>query len=378
MKDTPRKLLQLASPIVGDKEKLALSAVIDSGWLTMGERVKAFERAFAQLHGAEEAVAVNSCTAALHLSLLALDIGPGDEVLVPSLTFVATVNVILYVGAVPVFVDIEDITRPHIALEDARAKLTRNTRAAIVMHYGGYTVDLAAWRAFADDHGIALVEDAAHAPAMKGVGTSSDASAFSFFTNKNMTTAEGGMVLARETAALKQVRLMRSHGMTTNTIDRYRGHAHDYDVQCLGYNYRLDELRAAVGLVQLAHLHEWNLRRRALSDHYRRALTKHIPSVIVPFSGEDDTSGHLMPVLLPSKLNRSRAMDQLRSRGIQTSVHYPAAHRFSYYRSRYPEISLRKTEEFAARVLTLPLHPALTPDDIDTVVLALREIVYGI
>ncbi len=375
--DTPSNLISLALPIVGDEEKQALSAVIDSRWLTMGEQVRAFERAFAQLHGHDDAVAVNSCTAALHLSLLALGIGPGHEVLVPSLTFVATVNAILYVGAVPVFVDIEDITTPHISLEDARTKITRNTRAVIVMHYGGYTVDLAAWRAFADGHEIALVEDAAHAPGIRRVGTLSDASAFSFFSNKNMTTGEGGMVLARQVATLEQMRLMRSHGMTTNTLDRYRGHAHDYDVQCLGYNYRLDELRAALGLVQLTHLQEWNLRRRALSDHYRRALAERTPNVIVPFSAEHETSGHLMPVLLPSGLSRFHAMDQLRNRGIQTSVHYPAVHRFSYYRSNHSGVSLRKTEEFTARVLTLPLHPALTPDNIDTVVLSLREIVGG-
>jgi dTDP-4-amino-4,6-dideoxygalactose transaminase len=378
MSDTTSTMISLASPIVGDEEKAALSAVIDEGWLTMGERVKAFERAFAEVHGVPDAVAVNSCTAALHLSLLALGVGPGHEVLVPSLTFVATVNAILYVGAVPVFVDIKDLTIPHISIEDARSKITQRTKAVIVMHYGGYLVDLSAWRAFADDSGLFLVEDAAHAPAIDSVGVLSDAAAFSLFSNKNITTAEGGMVLARDASVLQRMRSLRSHGMTTNTLDRHRGHAHSYDVQGLGFNYRLDELRAAVGLVQLTHVHEWNSRRRALSNHYRRSLTKHTPSVIVPFSAEHETSGHLMPVLLPPKLSRSRAMDQLRSRGVQTSVHYPAVHRFSYYRSRYPGICLRKTEEFTARVLTLPLHPALTLDDIDTVVLALREIVYGV
>ena len=174
-------MISLSTPILGEEEKRALCEVIDSGWLTMGDRVAAFEKAFAKLHGVDDAVAVNSCTAALHLSLKALGIGPGDEVLVPSLTFVATVNAVLYVGATPVFVDIEAIDIPHISIDDAKAKLTSKTKAVIVMHYGGYLVDLKAWRAFADDNGLLLIEDAAHAPAVGAVGRFSDAATFSFF-----------------------------------------------------------------------------------------------------------------------------------------------------------------------------------------------------
>ena len=189
-------MISLSTPILGEEEKRALCEVIDSGWLTMGDRVAAFEKAFADLHGVDDAVAVNSCTAALHLSLKALGIGPSDEVLVPSLTFVATANAVLYVGATPVFVDIDAIDIPHISIDDAKSKLTGRTKAVIVMHYGGYLVDLKAWRAFADDNDLLLIEDAAHAPAVGAVGRFSDAASFSFFSNKNMSTAEGGMVLA--------------------------------------------------------------------------------------------------------------------------------------------------------------------------------------
>jgi dTDP-4-amino-4,6-dideoxygalactose transaminase len=235
-------MMLLGNPVLGEEEKQALSEVIDSGWLTMGERVAAFEKAFADLHGVGNAVAVNSCTAGLHLCLTALGIGPGDEVLVPSVTFVATVNAVVYAGAAPVFVDIINRELPHISIADAEARCTLKTRAVIVMHYGGYLVDLAAWRRFADAHDLLLIEDAAHAPGIAEVGRWGDAAAFSFFTNKNMTTAEGGMVVARDPVVAQRIRQMRGHGMTKSTLERHRGHAYSYDVTMLGYNYRLDEL----------------------------------------------------------------------------------------------------------------------------------------
>ncbi len=249
----------------------------------MGDRVAEFEKAFAGLHGMQDAVAVNSCTAGLHLCLKALDIGPGDEVLVPSLTFTATVNAVMYCGAKPIFVDIEDKANPHISLADAEARCTENTKAVIVMHYGGYLVDLKAWRAFADRRGLYLIEDAAHAPATGDVGRFSDAAAFSFFTNKNMTTSEGGMVLAKDSDVLQRMRSMRSHGMTSGTLDRHKGHAFSYDVTMLGYNYRMAELGAAMGLVQLARLLEWNEYRKKLSDYYRKILKEQIPRNHNPF-----------------------------------------------------------------------------------------------
>lgn len=371
-----KKKVSLFSPQLGEEEKQVLCEVIDSGWLTMGDRVAAFERAFADLHGVKNAVAVNSCTAALHLSLGALNIGPGDEVMVPSLTFVATANAVLYVGATPVFVDIHDLGIPHISLKDAKTKCTPKTKAVIVVHYGGYPVDLAAWRSFCDEKGLSLVEDAAHAPAVGSVGRWSDASAFSFFSNKNMSTAEGGAILARDASVLKRIRHMRSHGMTTDTLARDRGHAYSYDVTVLGYNYRMDELRAAMGLVQLARLQQWNKKRYELSNCYRALLTAQIPELVVPFDSTHETAGHLMSVLLPPGVNRQTVMDHLRDESIQSSIHYPPIHKFSYYSERFPDVMLPKTEEFCARELTLPLHPSLTEEDVKCVVESLREAVH--
>ena len=368
---TQQKPILLSEPILGSEEKAALCAVIDSGWLTMGDRVSEFEKAFAEMHGTDAAVAVNSCTAALHLALIALGIGPGDEILVPSLTFVATANAVLYTGAAPVFVDIESLNSPHISIEDARKRLTPNTRAVVVMHYGGYLVDLVAWRKFADENGLMLVEDAAHAPGMSQVGSISDAAAFSFFSNKNMSTAEGGMVLSRNTEVLERIRRLRAHGMTTDTLNRHRGHAFTYDVVALGYNYRLDELRAAVGLAQLPRLIEWNRIRGDLSAAYRDMLFNNILEIKVPFDHSYPTAAHLMPVVLPPNLDRAGIMEDLRKNGIQSSIHYPPIHRFSYYQHKCREISLKKTEEFSSREITIPLHPSMQKADLARVVEAL-------
>lgn len=359
-----KKFISLADPVLGEEEKEALCKVIDSGWLTMGERVREFEKEFSKIHGVKDAVAVSSCTSALHLILSALGIGPDHEVLVPSLTFVATVNAVLYTGAKPVFIDIESQEVPHISLENARKSINERTRVVIVMHYGGYVMDMKKWRSLANEFGLYLIEDAAHAPGGKDVGRFSHAAAFSFFTNKNMTSAEGGMVVSNDLNLLEKVRAMRSHGMTTLTLDRYKGHAFSYDVTMLGYNYRMDELRAALGLAQLSRLNKWNEKRLELSLLYRRFFLERCPEIKVPFDEKWPTTAHLMPVLLPKETDRKNLMDKLKEAGIQSSIHYPPVHNFSFYRRRFPGIFLKETEEFSKRVITLPLHPGLDEEDV--------------
>lgn len=364
-------MLLVAEAALGADEIAALTKVIESGWITNGERVRAFEEAFALHHGAADAVAVGSCTAGLHLALHALGVGPGDEVLVPSLTFVATVNSVLYVGATPVFVDIESMSRPHLSLQDAAAKCTPKTKAVIVMHYAGYTVDGDAWQAFARSRGLLLIEDAAHAAGVPGIGNKSDAAVFSFFGNKNMTTAEGGMVFARDAEVLARIRRMRSHGMTTSSWERSKGHAFSYDVPELGFNYRMDELRAALGLVQLAKLPGWNAERARLTAAYRDRLAIACPQVSMPFAPGDTSAHHVLPILLPEGCDRGRIMQSMRELGVQTTIHYPCAHQFSYYQALCPMQQLPKSEAFAARELTLPLHPALGLNNVDLVIDAL-------
>ncbi|AZO21431.1 MULTISPECIES: DegT/DnrJ/EryC1/StrS aminotransferase family protein [unclassified Mesorhizobium] len=370
-------MLLVSAPVLGVPEKAALSKVIDSGWLTMGERVRAFEEAFAAMHGVEDCVAVNSCTAALHLILYGLGIGPGDEVLVPSLTFVATVNAVLYVGATPVFVDIESEDVPLMSVAEAEARCTPRTRAVILVHFAGYLANKEEWQTFANVRGLYIIEDAAHAPGLKEVGTFGAGAAFSFYGNKNMTTAEGGAVVTRDPNLRETIRQARGHGMTTGTRQRLNSRTPQYDVTMLGFNYRMDEMRAAIGLVQLRNLQEWNEVRRILVVLYRRLIAMRCPTVTIPFCEPRTSAYHIMPILLPRYVNRQDVIDELRAQGIQTTIHYPPVHQMTLYRERYPGVHLPRTEDFAERELTIPLHPQITSPVAEAVVDALASALNG-
>jgi dTDP-4-amino-4,6-dideoxygalactose transaminase len=358
-------VLLVSEPVLGEDEKAALCAVIDSNWITMGSRVQAFEKAFAAEHGMADGVAVNSCTAGLHLALAALGIGPGDEVLVPSLSFVATANAVVYCGATPVFVDISSLELPLMSVADAAARCTSRTKAVIVMHYAGYVADAQAWRRFADERGIFLVEDSAHAVGAARSAIFGDLAVFSFFGNKNMTTAEGGMILGGDADVLAQMRLSRAHGMTTSTVQRLNGQG-SYDVTMLGFNYRMTELNAALGLVQLEKLAGWNARRKALSGLYRKLLIG--SGVDLPYTTQHLSTHHIFPALLPASTDRQQVAAALREAGVQTSFHYPPIHHLSWYRQRHPGLRLPVTEAFAARELTLPLHPKMEDVHVEQVV----------
>lgn len=368
-------MLLVAEPILGWDEKAALSDVVDGGWITMGERVRGFELAFAQAHGADDSVAVSSCTAGLHLIMHALGLGPGDEVLVPSLTFVATANCAAYVGAKPVFVDIESDDIPIMSIADAADKCTSRTRAVVLVHFAGYLADREAWRSFAKARGLWLVEDAAHAAGLKGAGTFGAAAAFSFYGNKNMTTAEGGAVLASDPALRERIRQARGHGMTSSTFQRLTSRTPTYDVTMLGFNYRLDEFRAAIGLVQLRKLNDWNEKRRRLVSLYRRLIAERCPEITVPFAADRPSVHHIIPVLLPEAADRQVVVDSLREVGIQSTIHYPPVHLLTLYREMCPGTRLPLTENFAQRELTLPLHPGMTDVDVKRVAAALGSAV---
>ena len=369
-------MLLVAEPLLGPEERAAVMAVLDSGWITLGERVRSFEHAFAKRHGVEDAVAVDSCTAALHLALMALDLGPGDEVLAPSLTFVATVNSILYAGADPVLVEIESLERPLMSLADAASKVTPRTRAVILMHYAGHMADVGAWRAFAARHNLKLIEDAAHAVGVAEVGSYGDAAAFSFYGNKNMTTAEGGMVLMRRPDLLERVRQMRGHGMTRSVLQRLVARTPHYDVDMLGYNYRMDELRGAIGLVQLSRLDFMNGRRAALVARYNELLApleKRYEGFLVPRPHSGISAHHIMPVLLPAGADRDGIAAEMQAAGVQTTIHYPPVHMLTYYRQRMPGLRLPLTEDFHRRELTLPLHPKMDESDVVLVINTLEH-----
>ena len=353
----------LADVTFGPEEHEAVRRVLESGWVSMGPETEQFESEFAEYLGAKHAVAVSSGTAALHLSLLALGIGPGDEVIVPSLTFVATANAVLHVRAKPVFADITSLDDWTISPDEIERKLTDKTRAIIVMHYGGFPCAMDRIKAIADEHGLTVVEDAAHAPGAsfqgQKLGTWGDTGCFSFFSNKNMTTAEGGMVTTADADVAAKVKMLRSHGMTTLTWDRHRGHSFSYDVVATGYNYRMDEIRAAIGRVQLAKLDRSNQRRREITMEMRKKLDD-IPRISLPFQVHDlnECSCHIFPILLQSADLRIPFMESMKQSGIQTSIHYPPIHKFTGYKE-FRTNDLPLTDHVTAAEVTLPMFAGM-------------------
>lgn len=375
----------LADVNLGIEEETAVLDVLHSGWLTMGAVTQAFEQEFAAFVGAKHAIAVNNATAALHLACLALGIGPSDEVISPSLTFVATANAIRYTGAKVVFADIESDDWLCICPNAIEAAITEHTRAIMVMHYAGFACDMPAIMRIAKERGLAVIEDAAHAVGAsfqgKALGTWGDIGCYSFFGNKNMTTAEGGMLTTNDDSLAEKIRLLRSHGMTTLTWDRHQGHASSYDVVALGYNYRIDELRSAIGREQLKKLPAGNARRAALVGRYRAAFSEHAPSLVLPFGeSRGNSSQHILPVLLPTGADKQEFRSLLKQDGIQTSFHYPPVHTFEIYNDRSQDFSnsLWMTEHVAKRQVTLPLFPTMTDEQqqlvIESVVSALARI----
>ncbi|MGC2692228.1 MAG: DegT/DnrJ/EryC1/StrS family aminotransferase, partial [Desulfobaccales bacterium] len=326
--------------------------------------------------------AVANGTAALHLACEVVGLKEGDEVLCPALTFVATANAILYTGARPVFIDINGPHDLNLAVADAAAKVTERTRAIMVLHYGGYPCDMDGVRALAAKYDLQIIEDCAHAPGAvyhsqdgpQMAGTIGDVGCFSFFANKNMTTGEGGMAVTKDDHLAEKIRVRRSHGMTTLTWDRHKGHSFSYDVVARGYNYRLDEIRAALGLVQLRSLADNNARRRELTGCYREGL-KDCEHLVLPFQEMTlGSSYHLLPVLV-ERSRRAAVMSALAEQQIQTSIHYPAVHRFSYYRKLWPASHshhLPHTEDAVAREITLPLFPTMTADQLRKVITSVR------
>lgn len=353
----------------GVEETDAVNAVLKSKWLTMGSVTQEFEKAFATCLRAKHAIAVTNATAALHLACVAAGLGPGDEAIVPSLTFVATANAVRYTGATPVFADIvgeQDLNISGQAIEQA---ITERTRAILVMHYGGYACDMPSILQLARKYDLKVIEDAAHAIGSeldgRKLGTWGDIGCFSFFSNKNMTTGEGGMLVTDNEEYAARLYRLRSHGMTTLTWDRHKGHAWSYDVVDLGYNYRIDEIRAALGAVQLKKLEANNEQRRQLTQMYRDALQEFAPQVMVPFAGHAGISAaHLLPVLLPTNSDKSSFMAHMKAQGIQTSFHYPPIHTFSAYEDSQNRVSLPMTEAVAEQEVTLPLYPGLNEENV--------------
>jgi dTDP-4-amino-4,6-dideoxygalactose transaminase len=358
-----------------ERELAEVLDAIDSEWITAGPRTLAFEEAFARFTETAEAVAVSNGTAALFLALKGLGIGPGDEVLVPSMTFVATAAAVIHCGAEPILVDICSLGNPTMSPVDAASKITARTKAILPVHYAGIPANMDRLSALAASRGLLLIEDAAHAPGARFAGTPcgsfGSAGCFSFFGNKNITTAEGGMITTNDPELARRLRLLRSHGMTVSSWDRDKGRPAHYDVLEVGFNFRFDDIRAALGLIQLDKLPKFNRRRAELVCRYNEGFSNAGMDLILPFASIPETkepSYHIYPIVLPTSEERDGVADLLKAEGIQTSIHYPPIHHFTAFRDPGKDIHLPLTEAFAARELTLPLYPSLSFDQVDTIV----------
>lgn len=361
----------------GEEEIKAVTDTIRSRWISTGPRCEELENMFVSMLDVKYAVSLSNCTDALHLACLVCGIGPGDEVLCPSLTFAASVNCIRYVGATPVFCDIVGPDHINIDPVDVENKITERTKAIIVVHMAGFPAKMDEIMAIAKRHDLKVIEDACHGPLSeykgKKLGTIGDVATYSFFSNKNISTGEGGMLVTNNEDYAAKARLLRSHGMTTMSYQRAKGHATSYDINELGYNFRMDDIRASIGCVQMRKLPQDLEKRVRVRAKYLEVLSG-IDGIIVPFADNQEfVSNYIMPVVLKESdsAKRDRVRNYLHSAGIQTSVHYPAIHQFSIYKG-YGAV-LPETEYVTDNEITLPMYAALTDEQISYIGEKLEE-----
>ena len=375
--------LPVSLPLIGEREKQLVNEVLDSGWITTGERSIELARRVAELAGARHAVALNSATAALHLALAAKGVGPGDEVVTSTWTFASSVNVIEHTGATPVLVDVE----PDTLCMDPRAlaaAITPRTRAIVPVDYAGHPCDLDAILGIARSRGLPVIEDAAHAlgAAWRGrpVGSFADVTAFSFYATKNLTTGEGGAVVTDDDGLAEKIRLLSLHGMSRDAWKRYGATGSwFYEITAPGWKYNLSDLLAAIGVAQLERFAASQRRRQEIAARYTAAFAR-VPEVRTPIARPGMTHAwHLYAIGLELerlRIDRARFIEELRAENIGTSVHFIPIHLHPHWRDTLglPEGSLPVAEDAYRRAITLPLFPRMTDDDVDDVVAAVSRI----
>jgi dTDP-4-amino-4,6-dideoxygalactose transaminase len=360
-----------------DEELIAVTDTINSKWISIGPRCEELETKFKEALDVKHAISLSNCTDALHLAMILNGVSAGDEVICPSLTFAASVNCIKYVGAVPVFCDIEGYDNFNIGPEQIEKLITPKTKAIVVVHMAGFPADMNAIMDLARKYNLKIIEDACHGPLSeydgKKLGTIGDVGCFSFFSNKNISTGEGGMLVTNNDAIAAKCKLLRSHGMTTMSYQRASGHATSYDVVELGYNYRMDDIRASIGIVQLKKLRSDLEARASIREKYLNML-RDIEDVIIPFHAHQGfVSNYIMPIVLRNSNVEIRdgIRSYLHQRGIQTSVHYPAVHRFSIYKQHYAQLPV--TEYVSDNEITLPMFASLTDGELNYITTSLKD-----
>lgn len=377
-----QRRIQIAAPSTGEEEWLALREPLESGWLSQGPKVAEFERAFADRHRVPHALATTSCTTALHLALLAIGIGPGDEVIVPSLTWVATANAVLWCGGTPVLADVDPHTY-NLDAESVRECVSDRTRAVVAVHLFGLCADVDAIRAVVPA-GIRIVEDAACAAGAgykdRPAGTLGDVGCFSFHPRKSITTGEGGMLTTADASLADRVQVLRNHGASVPEEIRHAGprpwDLPEFDV--VGFNYRMTDLQAAIGIVQLAKLDDFIKERQRWADFYRESLADlgWLRTPVVPDGYEHAWQAYVCLVDADSApCPRDRLMEQMEERGIATRPGTHAVHTLGYYRRNHSQPHALPVSEMCARqTLAIPLHNRMSDDDYTYVTETLRAI----
>ncbi|WP_434587098.1 UDP-4-amino-4-deoxy-L-arabinose aminotransferase [Klebsiella sp. R390] len=374
------EFLPFSRPSMGDAELAALREVLQSGWITTGPKNQALEEAFCALTGNQHAVAVSSATGGMHVTLMALGIGPGDEVITPSQTWVSTLNMICLLGATPVMIDV-DRDNLMISADAVEAAITPLTKAIIPVHYAGAPADIDAIRAVAERHGIPVIEDAAHAAGTYYKGRHVGASGcaiFSFHAIKNMTCAEGGLIVTDDEQLAARIRSLKFHGLGVDAYDRQtHGRAPQAEVISPGFKYNLADINAALALVQLDKLAHANQRRTEIAQRYLRELADTPFKPLTVPEWQHQHAWHLFIIRVDEAtcgIGRDALMEKLKAMGIGTGLHFRAAHTQKYYRERFPTLSLPNTEWNSARICSLPLFPDMTDDDVTRVISALHQL----
>jgi dTDP-4-amino-4,6-dideoxygalactose transaminase len=369
---------------LGEEEILAVSEVLRSGWLTMGAKTFEFERKFAEFIGVKHAITVSSCTAALHLSLEAIGLQAGNEVLLPTTTFTATAEVVAYFGARPVFVDIDPVTM-NMSPVDAGKRITPRTRAIIPVHFAGQPCDMLSLRDLAQSHQLHVIEDAAHALPAKYknelVGTLSELTAFSFYATKTLTTGEGGMITTNNDNYAKRMQMMRLHGISRDAWNRYgAGGSWRYEVQEAGYKYNLTDLQSAIGTVQLAKCNEMNSGRKRIAGRYNEAFRLQDALEVPQVLPDRESAWHLYVLRLRLdrlRIGRDRFIEELDQRGVTASVHFIPLHLQPYYQKQfgYKPGDYPQAEHEYNRCFSLPIYPGMSSEEIEYVIQAVSDIV---
>jgi len=385
------RFLPFSLPLIGEEEIAEVIDSLRSGWITTGPKVKRFEEEFAQYIGCRHAIAVNSCTAALHIALTALDIGLDDEVIVPTLTFCSSANVVVHAGARPVLVDVgEDF---NVQAETIERAITPRAKAIIVVHYSGQACDLAAVYDIARRHHLAVIEDAAHAVGAEYnshkigasyhtqvLGSNRHITCFSFYAIKNLTTGEGGMIVTSNPELAERIRMLSLHGMNRDAWKRYSSAGSwFYEIQEAGFKYNMTDIQAGMGIHQLKKLDGFIETRARYAGMYSEAFSE-VPEIEMPLIHEDRKHAwHLYVIKLALerlKIDRAEFIEELRAQNIGTSVHFIPVHLHPYYREKfgYQRGDLKQAEYLYDRIVSLPLYPAMTEDDVHDVIRAVRNI----